>query len=135
MTTKTTAPASLPVHPAARKLLDAIAEVAGHVPSSPQDAAALLLSLGGDGTGARPNAVAELLDAMVALTVTTRKAHRAATLAAIYAEEAVELVRDSYEGGMTGEFAVGQAVSVLTAPHVVPNFDDQFAAALTRTTN
>ena len=126
-----TAAATSRVHPAASRLLEAIAEIASYQPASPQDAAALLHTLGGDGTGEPPNAVAELLDAMVRITVTTRKVHPDAATAAVYAEEAVELVRDAYESGVTGEFAVGQATAVLAAPHcAVPNFDQQFAAVL-----
>ena len=118
------------VHPAARNLLDAIREVAGYEPTSPQDAAALLLSLGGDGTGVI-NAVSDLLEAMTTVAATTRRLHPEATAAAVYAEEATAHVHATYQDSSSGEFAIGQAVTVLEAPHVaVMPFREQFALIL-----
>lgn len=115
-----------PVHPAAQQVLDAIAALAAYRPTSPQDAALLLRSLGGDGLGRQvwgPSAVNDLMDVMVGIAGTVRRDHPEAAAAAVYAEDALSVAREEWLDGTTGEFAVCQAASVLERPHVAAPAD------------
>lgn len=121
-----------PVHPAVKPVLDALTALRSYQPSSPEDAALLIRSLGGDGIGEHHwgvSVVNEAFDVMLAITDRVLEAFPEAWDAAVYADDALNCgwdtarqllsaVREGWLDDPAGELSVCQAAAVLERPHV-----------------
>lgn len=115
------------VHPATAAVLNALQELARYQPADADDAAALLLSLGGDGTGTT-NVVCQAIDLLGTIGRHPAITGTVTTAAALYVQAATEHLADRWQNGTTGEIANGEAIRIIRAPAQVPvpDFHEQF---------
>jgi hypothetical protein len=115
------------VHPAAAAILNAIQDLGRYQPTDADDAAALLLSLGGDGTGTT-NVVCEAIDLLGTIGRHPAITSQVTTAAALYVQAATDHLADQWQNGTTGEIANGEAIRIIRAPAQVPvpDFHAQF---------
>lgn len=115
------------VHPATAAILNALQELARYQPADADDAAALLLSLGGDGTGT-VNVVCQAIDLLGSIGRHPAITSTVTTAAAMYVQAATEHLADQWQNGTTGEIANGEAIRIIRAPAQVPvpDFHEQF---------